>query len=50
MEGYLVYIEAATPKGKTFTWNSSLSREDSGDGACEIFYVTKLVSKHGIFE
>lgn len=50
MEGYLVDIEAATPKGKTFTWNSSLSRDDSGDGACEIFYVTKLVSEYGIFE
>lgn len=50
MEGYLVDIEAVNSKGNQFVWNTSLSRDDSGDGACEVFYVTKIVSKYGIFE
>ena len=40
--GHLVdfsgYLVAATKGG--FTWRSSLSRTDSGNGACELFYVT----------
>ena len=50
MEGYLVNIDAVNPKGRQFTWNTSLSRSDSGEGACEIFYITKFISKYGIFE
>jgi hypothetical protein len=38
MRGYLV--NAAGPKGAQ--WNTSLSRTDSGNGACELFYVTDL--------
>ena len=41
LKGYLVYIEATNGRGETFTWHSSLSREDTGDGACEVFYVTE---------
>jgi hypothetical protein len=26
------------------TWTSSLTRSDSGDGACEILYVTRIRS------
>ncbi len=39
MIGYLV--EATNPRSAT-PWRSSLTREDSGDGACEIFYVRSL--------
>jgi hypothetical protein len=35
MKGYLVNI--SKPNG--FHWNTSLSRADTGNGACEVFYV-----------
>ena len=38
LKGYLVAIKA--PDG--FTWVSSLTREDSGAGACEVIWVTAL--------
>lgn len=41
LEGYLVDVKAADDKGNTFTWNSSTTRTDTGDGACELIYVTK---------
>ena len=41
LEGYLVFVNAVNDSGATFTWNSSLTREDTGDGSCEVFYVTK---------
>lgn len=37
LEGYLVYITA-----EKYRWNSSLTRNDTGNGACEIIYVTKI--------
>jgi hypothetical protein len=40
LEGYLVYV-----KGDNFTWNSSLTRNDTGDGACEVLYVEKISVK-----
>ena len=36
--GYLVDIRSPTG----FTWNTSLSRTDTGDGACELFWVEAL--------
>lgn len=42
IEGYLVDIYGYNKSGATFTWNSSTSREDSGDGACEVIYTTKI--------
>ena len=30
------------PSGKTISWESSLSRNDVGDGACELLYVTNV--------
>jgi hypothetical protein len=36
--GYLVDVRG--PRG--FAWNTSLSRTDSGDGACELFWVESL--------
>jgi hypothetical protein len=39
MRGYLVNV--TRPDG--FHWNTSLSRDDTGNGACEIFYVQELL-------
>lgn len=38
IEGWLVEAQA----GDGWTWRSSLTREDSGDGACEVVYVCSL--------
>lgn len=42
VEGYLVNVYHDVGTNGYFTWNSSTSRSDNGDGACEIIYVTKL--------
>ena len=49
MEGYLVNIESFENGRCTMTWNSSLSRNDKGNGACEIMFVTKIITKYGEF-
>jgi hypothetical protein len=41
LEGYLV--EVAGPDG--YHWRSSLSRTDTGGGACEVFWITRVDSK-----
>lgn len=41
LKGYLVNITASNSGGKQFYWNSSTSRADTGDGACEVMYVTE---------
>jgi hypothetical protein len=38
LQGYLVDVA-----GENFTWKSSLSREDRGNGACEVLYVTNVI-------
>ena len=43
IEGYLVNIYAESLRGKTYQWESSLSRNDVGDGACELLYVTNVI-------
>ena len=40
LKGYLVNISGSTSGGKSFTWNSSISRFDTGGGSCEVFFVT----------
>ena len=40
LKGYLVNIDGSTSDGNTFWWYSSTVRSDSGDGACEVIYVT----------
>lgn len=42
IKGYLVDIHAEKPDGSYFNWRSSTSREDTGDGACELIYVTDI--------
>jgi hypothetical protein len=38
LEGYLVNVQGADG----FRWHSSLTREDTGNGACELVWVEKL--------
>ncbi|MBU1355454.1 MAG: hypothetical protein KJ620_02705 [Candidatus Edwardsbacteria bacterium] len=39
--GFLVYVDAV--KGESnFWWNSSLSREDVGNGSCEVMYIEEI--------
>ncbi len=38
--GYLVSLTGTNPEGERIDWNSSLSRTDTGAGACELIYVT----------
>ena len=40
LTGYLVQVRGADG----FYWNSSRTRADTGDGACELFYVTAVES------
>jgi hypothetical protein len=46
MDGYLV--NAKGPEGRT--WNSSLTRDDTGNGACELFYVEKAKAVNSLAE
>ncbi|MCU0847782.1 MAG: hypothetical protein MUD12_07825 [Spirochaetes bacterium] len=39
LQGYLVEAHLAYPNGRWFKWKSSLTRNDTGDGSCEVFYV-----------
>lgn len=39
LQGYLVSVKS---KDKSFRWKSSTSRQDTGDGSCELFYVEKV--------
>lgn len=41
VEGYLVYVTMKS-QNNTVHWDSSLSRTDHGDGACEVIYVTNI--------
>lgn len=41
LKGYLVDVDFNEPGAEL--WQSSLSRSDTGDGACEVFYVEKAV-------
>lgn len=42
LTGYLVDVVGEQPNGERYTWNSSTSRNDTGDGACEVMYVTRV--------
>ncbi len=42
INGYLVDIRGEKDNGDWYTWNSSESRNDTGDGACEIIYAEKI--------
>lgn len=42
LEGYLVKIDAMF-RNRRYWWNTSLTRQDTGDGSCEVFYVEQMV-------
>ena len=42
IDGYLVNVYCKKSNGSYFYWNSSTSRSDSGNGACEVIYVTNI--------
>ena len=42
LKGFLVSIRGGNSQGATFRWDSSTERTDSGDGSCEVFYVTSV--------
>ena len=49
MTGHLVDV-AAVKKSENYWWNSSTSTTDSGDGSCEIIYLTRLKVHGKIFQ
>jgi len=49
LEGYLVKITGHY-KGGNVWWNSSLTRSDSGDGSCEVFYVKSVKIGYNVYE
>lgn len=42
IEGYLVNVRALKDNKVSFYWNTSTSRTDEGNGACEIIYVINV--------
>ena len=42
LQGYLVNVNGRKADGSTFRWYSSTTRTDTGDGSCEVFYVTSV--------
>jgi hypothetical protein len=49
LEGFLVNLKG-TYEGRTVTWNTSLSRKDTGGGSCELFYVNKVRIDTKVYE
>ncbi len=49
IEGYLVDVRAIID-GRSSNWKTSMVRDDTGDGACEIIYVTKLRREFRVYE
>ncbi|MBI4698769.1 MAG: hypothetical protein HY758_07675 [Nitrospirae bacterium] len=47
--GFLVNV-SGTYEGMKFRWDTSLSRNDSGEGSCEVFYVTKVSDGNYVYE
>lgn len=49
LNGYLVKIYGMKEKNR-YWWNSSLTRNDTGNGSCEVFYVTEVTYNNKIFK
>lgn len=49
LQGYLVNVDGASD-GRTVWWRTSLTRTDTGNGACEIIYVKKAVINGLVYE
>ncbi len=48
LAGHLADV-AATKQTRNYWWNSSMTTEDRGDGACEIIYLTRLKVRGKIY-
>jgi len=48
MEGFLVFL-SGTYKGQEVWWNSSLTPQDTGAGACEVFYLESLAKEGRLY-
>lgn len=48
LKGYLVNV-TGTYRGGDYWWHTSLTREDTGDGSCELFYVQEVVADGKIY-
>lgn len=44
LKGYLVHYREDHSDGSWWEWRSSMTRSDSGDGACEVLYVEDVVA------
>jgi hypothetical protein len=49
LEGFLVDVKG-TYKGGPVVWSTSLTRTDTGNGSCEVFYVTKARIEGRVYE
>ena len=49
LKGSLVNL-TGTPNGKKVIWNTSLSRTDTGNGSCELFYVSYVRVETKVYE
>lgn len=49
LEGFLVNVSGKYGDTDVW-WNSSLSRSDTGDSSCEVFYVTKVRNGEYVYE
>jgi len=49
LEGYLVNLKGIY-KGREVSWVTSLSRKDTGNGSCELFYVSKVRIDTKVYE
>ena len=49
IEGQLVNLEWINSKGDAQNFNTSLNRDDTGAGACEVIYVTRIKIKNKVF-
>ena len=49
LEGFLVNLKG-TYKEHPIVWNTSLSRTDTGNGSCELFYVSKVRIETKVYE
>ncbi len=49
LEGFLVNVKG-TYKGRPVFWNTSLSRTDTGNGSCELIYLSKIRIDTRVYE
>ena len=49
LEGLLVNLQGSY-KGQRVWWSTSLTRDDSGDHSCELFYVTKVRIDNNVYQ